>query len=816
MRTTYFADVILPLALPKTYTYRVPQELANEVATGKRVLVSFGGSKMYAAIVAAVHTQAPQYYQAKYLDAVLDEAPIVTARQLAFWQWLASYYLCGLGEVMLAAMPASLRLASETQVLPIELDQEDQQHLTDEEARVYDALWIQQKMSVSEIAELLDKKTVTPVVKSMLEKGAVALEEEVHERYKPLLKTFVRLSPQLKGDARLNDALNTLNKAPKQQDCLMVLLQQRNPYAWITKQQLTKKHSLSASALNGLEKRGFIQVQKQAVDRIVATAASKKQVVLSESQQTAADQIQQGFSQNKVALLHGVTGSGKTEIYIQLIEYYLQQQKQVLYLVPEIALTSQLTGRLEAYFGKHLRVYHSRFTNNERAEVWYKILENEEVKIVVGARSAALLPFHDLGLIIVDEEHDPSYKQQHPAPRYQARDAAIKLGQLHQANILLGSATPSMESFYNAQNGKYHYVSLTERYGDAVLPEILVADMRIAKRDKNIRAELSGFLFQEMEATLARGEQVILFQNRRGYAPRWLCNTCGWVPECKNCDISLTYHKYRHQLTCHYCGYKMPPPRTCMACGSTDITMVGFGTEKIEDELVLLLPGVTIGRMDYDTTRGKQSYQKIIHDFQDEEIQVLVGTQMVTKGLDFGNVGLVGVLSADQILSFPDFRAAERGFQLMTQVSGRAGRRKSRGKVIIQAFNPEHAVIQNVVQGDIKSVYRNEWRERQSFVYPPFCRLVGLTFKHRDANVVSDASVHIVQQLKTKLGSRVLGPEAPAIARIKNQYIMEALIKLDAKIDLERAKLFIQETVAALKQHKSFKSVRVIIDVDPY
>lgn len=816
MRSTYFADVILPLALPKTYTYRVPRELEDEVAVGKRLLVSFGGSKVYAAITANVHTIAPKNYQAKYIDAVLDDDIIVSNRQLEFWSWIAHYYLCGLGEVMLAAMPASLRLASETQVLPMELDAEMFGHLTDEEARVYDGLCIQQKMSISEIAELLSKKTVTPIVKAMLEKGAVALEEEVHERYKPLLKNFVRLPHNLKGDAILSQALDALNRAPKQQDILMALLQQSNPYAWMSKQLLEKKYDISTTAFNGLQKRGLIEVEKQAVDRIIAAAASKKQVVLSEDQQACADDIKAGFSTNKVTLLQGVTGSGKTEIYIQLIEEFLQQQKQVLYLVPEIALTSQLTGRLEAYFGKHLRVYHSRFSNSERAEVWYKILANDEVKIIVGARSACLLPFKDLGLVIVDEEHDPSYKQQHPAPRYQARDAAIKLAHVHNCNALLGSATPSLESFYNAQNKKYHHVVLEKRFGNSVLPEVLVADMRIAKRDKNIRAELSGFLFTEMEEALARKEQVILFQNRRGYAPRWLCTTCGWVPECKNCDISLTYHKYKHNLNCHYCGYKMPPPKTCMACGSVDITMVGFGTEKIEDELALMLPGVKIARMDYDTTRGKQSYQKIIHDFQDEEIQILVGTQMVTKGLDFGNVGLVGILSADQILSFPDFRASERGYQLMTQVSGRAGRRKKRGKVIIQAFNPEHHVIQHVVNSNITDVYRNEWVDRKGFMYPPFCRLIGLTFKHREPNIVAEASTYLVKELQTKLGGRVLGPEAPSVARVKNQYIMEALIKLDDKINLLKAKEFIHETTLALRQHKTFKSVRVILDVDPY
>lgn len=818
MELTYFVDVILPLAVPKTYTYRVPRTMVDAIGVGHRVLVSFGGSKIYSALIAKIHNSAPEHYQAKYLEAIIDELPVVSEKQLAFWSWMQKYYQCHPGELMLAALPASLRLASETIILPVRVDVDIENQLTHEELKVYDALLAQNKMTMADISALLEKKTVYPIVRNMLEKGVIELEEEVKDRYKPLIKNYLSIARALQNQDGINHSFEELSRASKQQDVLMALLQEAgsNLSHKVEKSVFIKKYKLSASAVNGIIAKGILTEEKIAVDRIAASDESNKKVSLSEAQTTALNEIKQGFSEDKVALLQGVTGSGKTEIYIKLIEECLEKGKQALYLVPEIALTSQLTTRLEQYFGNSLRVYHSRFTNNERAEVWYKLIDGKEVKLIVGARSSVLMPFSNLGLIIVDEEHDASYKQQHPAPRYQARDAAILLAKLHSSDILLGSATPSLESYYNAKTKKYAHIKLFERYGKAVLPQIAIADLKLATKEREMRGDFSIALIEEVKEVLQKGEQVILFQNRRGFSPRWLCTTCAWVPECKNCDISLTYHKKNHSLRCHYCGYKMDPPSECLACGSQHLKMLGFGTEKIEEELSLILPDAKIGRMDYDSTRAKNAYKQIIHEFETGQIDVLVGTQMVTKGLDFDRVALVGVLSADQMLSFPDFRSQERAYQLITQVSGRAGRREKPGKVLIQSFNSQHWVLQKIMDGNWQDFYHQELQDRKAFNYPPFCRLIKITLKHRDVRVVEMGAKYLAQGMRAALKERVLGPEFPSIARVKNQFIMECLVKIDPAIDLQKSKEFISKCVLQLHAEKAYRSIRVIMDIDPY
>ncbi|WP_170227075.1 replication restart helicase PriA [Luteibaculum oceani] len=818
MRETRFVDVILPLALPKLYTYRVPFECNDEVAIGKRVLVNFGASKIYSGLIGKIHGNPPEAYQAKYIEAVIDEYPVVTDLQLKFWDWICDYYLCYAGELLLASLPASLRLASETIVVPIDAGIGVYDKLTDAERVVFDALIENNRMALADIADLLQRKSVYPLVKSMLEKQVVGIEEEVHDRYKVLTKPFVSLAENFKSDAQLNEAFDLLKRAPKQQDALMKVLQLLggNHQAKIPKSTIISADDSLNAAISSLQKRGILNIEYIPVDRVKGNEADGKVLNLSVAQNGALESIKEGFEQDKVTLLHGVTGSGKTEIYIRLIEETLKKGKQVLYLVPEIALTGQLTGRLEAYFGKQLRVYHSKFSNNERAEIWYKLLDGTEVKLVVGARSAMLMPFSNLGLVIVDEEHDGSYKQQNPAPRYQARDSAIMLAKMHNAKVLLGSATPAIESYFNAKKSKFHYVPLLERFGKAVLPNIELVDLKKATRDQQIQGEFSDRLLDAISDTINGGEQVILFQNRRGFSPRWLCTTCGWCPECKNCDITLTYHKYKHNLRCHYCGYLLNPPPKCLACGSPSLKMIGFGTEKIEEDLSMLLKDARVGRMDYDSTRGKNAYQQIIHDFETNKINVLVGTQMVTKGLDFDRVGLVGILSADQMLSFPDFRSNERSYQLMMQVAGRAGRREKPGKVLIQTYNTEHWLLQAIVNGNQDLVYQKETQDRREFLYPPYCRIVNITASHIDKHTVEGAAKELAKQLRVFLGARVLGPEYPPIARVRNKYRMEILVKLDGKVDLVKAKALIQSKSEELKLIKAFKSVRVILDVDPY
>ncbi len=819
-RVTFFADIILPLAIPNTYTYRVPHELNTYIKCGQRVIVQLGKTKLYTGIVYKIHETAPAKYEAKYLETILDEQPIVNAYQLKLWEWIASYYCCTLGEVMTAALPASLKLASETKVLLRENVFEKREHLTSKELQVYDALELRQVLSLAEIAEIISLKTVYPIVKALLDKGVVAVEEEVKEKYRPKTEEYIRLNAAFETDDSLRDLLNTLTKAPKQLDVLMAYLQvfdgRIENFNWLKKNELIKKSSSTGSIISQLVKKNILFSQAFEINRLpTAKAVTEQLKTLSPAQDTALNSIKTHFENLDVVLLHGVTSSGKTEVYCQLIDECIKQGKQVLYLLPEIALTTQLITRLQRRFGDTVGVYHSRFNPQERAEVWYKLLNNERYQVIIGARSTVFLPFSNLGLIVVDEEHENSFKQYDPAPRYHARDVAMVLANYHRCKLLLGSATPAIETYWQCQQGKFGLVELFNRYGDVMLPEIQAADIKKETQQKSMRANFSSLLISNIEEAFKNNEQVILFQNRRGYSPRWQCETCTWTPMCVQCDISLTYHKSKHLLTCHYCGHHEPPPKKCGACGSSALKMVGFGTEKIEDDLAGLFPEKRIFRMDYDTTRSKNAYSQIIHDFEEGQIDVLVGTQMVTKGLDFKNVALVGIMDANQMLYFPDFRAYERAYQLMAQVAGRAGRDKKRGKVIIQSSQPEHWVILKVMANDYKGLYESEISERKQYCYPPFYRLINITIRHIDKSMTEYAANWLAGQLKASFGEMVLGPEFPSIERIRNQYNMGILLKFPREMSHQKIKSRLLEIITLFHSEAKHRPVRVVIDVDP-
>lgn len=821
MRTTLFVDVVLPLAIPNLLTYRVPFELNEEVTQGCRVVVQVGKTKLYTAVVRNIHEEPPTKYQAKYINSVLDPRELVNERQFKLWEWMAGYYMCTMGEVMAAAVPSSLKLASETKVVLDENWDRDDSSLSDKEFLIVEALQLKEVLTLAEISEILDQKTIQPILRTLVEKKVVVTEEDLRQRYKPLTKEYVRLTEEACNDSKLQTIFDQLEKrAPKQLEMLMAFFNLTGTVEQesrlVDKLKLQKYVGADASLTKKLVERGVFELEEIEVDRLKPfDEADQSSKEFSEAQQVAYDEVKTCWEKQDVVLLHGVTGSGKTEIYVRLIEEAMSKGEQVLYLLPEIALTTQIIGRLKHYFGDKIGVYHSRFNQNERVEIWNKISKGSQYQIILGARSSAFLPFSNLGLIIVDEEHESSFKQYDPAPRYNARDTAIVLANLHSTKVLLGSATPAVESYYNATQGKYGLVTLDKRFGGIQLPEVQCADIRDELKKKTMNGHFTSFLLKEMEGVFENGEQIILFQNRRGYAPMWQCHVCGHVPQCTRCDVSLTYHKHSHQLKCHYCGYSKTPPKKCDACGSSDLKMLGFGTEQIEEELNELFPEKRIARMDLDTTRSKHSYQQIINDFEEGEIDVLVGTQMVTKGLDFDNVSLVGILNADQMLKFPDFRSSERSYQLMAQVSGRAGRKKKRGKVIIQTYTPDHWVIQKVMHNRYNELFDHEILERRNYLYPPFFRLLEITVKHKDPGVIETAAQVFANTIKKKLGTRVLGPEPPYISRINNWYIRQVLVKMERETAPSAFKKIIWEAIDDLKTMKDFKSVRISLDVDP-
>ena len=815
----HFVEVILPLSLAKTFTYSVSEAEFHYIKIGMRLAVPFGKSKIYTALVIEIHQNKPTLYEAKEIDQILDEKPIVTEIQIAHWQWIASYYMCAIGDVYRGAMPSALLLESETVISQKTDLVVDTSLLSDDEFLVYEALQQQSSLKVQDIMSILNKKNIFPVIQKLIDKNILVLQEEIQETYKPKLVRYVRLHPKYESNEGLSELLETLKSANKQKEIVLNYFQlsavEKKP---ITVKKLVEAANSSSAIVKALIEKEIFEDYFLQEDRVNFTGKIREdQLQLSSAQQKAFEEIKESFIQREVCLLHGVTSSGKTEIYIKLIEEYLETGKQILYLLPEIALTTQLVGRLRTYFGNKVAVFHSKYNNNERIEVWNQVLINsEKAQVVIGARSSLFLPFYNLGFIIVDEEHEQTFKQVDPAPRYHARDAAIVLAHSHKAKVLLGSATPSIETYFNAKSDKFGLVEISERFGNVMMPNIELVDLKDKYFRKKMTGHFSDVLIEEINIALSLGEQVILFQNRRGYSPVIECITCGHVPQCQQCDVSLTYHKHKNQLRCHYCGYTMAKPTHCHSCSSVDLTTKGFGTEQIEQELVSIFPNSKIGRMDQDTTRGKFGFEKIIDSFKNREMDILVGTQMLAKGLDFDNVSLVGIMNADNMLYHPDFRAFERSFQMMTQVAGRAGRSEKQGKVVIQTYNPNHNTIQQVTMNNYIGMYKEQLYDRQIYKYPPYFRIIKLTLKQRDYNKLKEGSMWLYQVMSQNLNMPVLGPEEPAISRIRNEYIRTIIIKIPQNTSIVNTKKTIQKMLNSFEAVAQYRAVKVVINVDFY
>ena len=815
----YYIDVILPIPLKQTFTYEVNKNEAIFLKTGMRVAVPFGKSKIYTGIVLKVHQLAPQGYETKSIDQILDEFPIINEFQIKHWQWMASYYLCTLGEVLKAALPNGFLLESETIITLNSNVNIDYSELNDLEFLVFEALQSQPSLHINDIRSILDRKNVMGVLNNLIKKKCIVIQEEVYEKYRPKIKRFIKLSSRYTSEENLKNLLDTLTRAPKQRKVLMTLFTLSSQEKKAIESVLLQKKSNSNSAvINSLIKKEILEEYFIQKDRVEFNLDKNSEIKsLSESQTVALNEINKSFNQNDVTLLHGVTSSGKTEIYVQLIDLAIKQGRQVLYMLPEIALTTQLINRLQNYFGEKISVYHSKYSISERVEVWNNVLNNKsKAQIIIGARSSLFLPFSKLGLLIVDEEHEPSFKQYAPSPRYNAIDSAVVLAKFHAAKLLMGSATPSLESFYNAINNRYGLVSLKKRFGNVLMPEIELVDIKEKHRKNLMKGHFSDRLLEEINEALKNKEQVILFQNRRGYSPVIECTTCGISPQCPNCDVSLTFHQYKNQLRCHYCGYHTPKMISCIACGSETLDSKGFGTEQIELELKELFPDHQIARMDQDTMKRKNAYAKIIEALELKEIDILVGTQMLAKGLDFRHVSLVGVMNADNLLNFPDFRAHERSFQLLQQVAGRAGRTKKRGKVIIQTFNPYHQILQQVSVNNFEEMYHHQLEDRRQFKYPPFYRMIKITVKERSFQKMDRASIWLVNALKLKLNKNVLGPETPPVGRIRNLFITHILVKIPKEQSLSKTKNYINSILKSFNTIKEFSRVHLTVDVDNY
>ncbi|HUR10758.1 MAG TPA: primosomal protein N' [Flavitalea sp.] len=810
-----YAEVIIPLALPRNYTWSVPENLQELVTPGIRVEVGLGKNKKYAGIIKRLHSTKPEAFEPKDILNVLDTVPVVQEEQLALWEWIASYYMCSEGEVMAAALPAHFKLSSETVLLQNEEYGEDFSELDHDEFIVAEALLIKKQLKLSEVQQLLDSAHVYPVIKKLIDKKVCFVWEALQETYTARKETYVLLNPTYDKEEELSTLLNNWSRAPRQMELLLAYLHLLKTEGAVTKPALLSKSGASDAQLKGLVDKNILRFEKRTVDRIIVLPRDIQiDFELTTAQHQAYENIRSAFIQKQVCLLYGVTSSGKTLLYIRLLEEYIRQGRQALYLLPEIALTSQIIRRLQKHFGGYIGIYHSRFSQNERVEIWNKV-KSGEMKIILGARSALFLPFQDLSLIVIDEEQDASFKQQEPAPRYNARDAAVFYASLFQAKVLMGSATPSVESYYNTTTGKYQLVTLMERYGQVSLPEIQLVNTRNAGMGQRNKIMVSHQLQKAIDNTLLEKKQVILFQNRRGYTPYQICATCGWIPHCKYCDVSLNYHKKTNKLHCHYCGTLYPLVTVCQACGNDRFLEKNFGTEKIEEQLVSLFPDARIARMDVDSIRGKHAHDTLIQLFEQHKLDILVGTQMVVKGLDFEKVNLVGILDADSLLSFADFRVNERAFQLMEQVSGRAGRKDGIGKVLVQVVNTGHPVLNYVREHDYNAFYNNEIEGRKRFFYPPYSRIIQVVFRHKMQEVAIAAANHFANAMKAGFENFMSGPAEPVINRIRNQYLMELLFKLPKDgHTLQHCKKMIQEFTAELHNDKRFRSVVVIPDVD--
>ena len=811
-----FIDVIIPLPIKQTFTYRVRDAEAAFLRPGMRVVVPFGRNKLRTALVFGVGADALPEYETKEIDQILDQQPIVTKTQLSFWQWMADYYMCTLGEVMKAALPGAMLLESETFIQLLNPEPDQWPELSDAEYLVMEALCTQPRISIDEIRAILSRNSVMGVIYALIDRGLVAAQEQLDDKYKPLVRPFVRLNPEILNETRLNQVLEGLSRAPKQRELLLFLLSKPHEEE-IQQAQLLKSAQSNSSVLNTLVDKNFVVIKRRAVDRApVHEGPTEDLSALSPAQQQALAQIKAYFEQGSICLLHGITSSGKTRLYMHLMQEVLAKQQQVLFIVPEIALTTQLIMRLQRFYGPHVGVYHSRQSSAERVELFQKVKQQDpSVQIVVGARSAIFLPFGDLGLVVLDESHEPSLKQHNPAPRYHGRDAAIMLAHRHGAKVLLGSATPSLESFSNTQQKKFGLVSLNQRYGGVLPPHIELVDLSEQYRKKLMKHHFSAPLIQAIEQVLSRGEQVVLFQNRRGFSALIECLTCGHVPQCPDCDVSLTYHSHQELLCCHYCGHEQGVPHNCVTCGGHELDRIGLGTQQIEQTLTALFPEARLARMDQDTTKGKYAFTRLIERMNQGEIDILVGTQMLAKGLDFDRVSLVGILNADQLMNFPDFRAQERAFQLMSQVSGRAGRRGVQGRVLIQTYSPDHPLLRQVVNGDYTTMYQQQNEQRRQFQYPPYCKLIRVTIKHRELGLCQSAATWLYKVMEQKLGTLVLGPVAPPVSRIRNQYIQQLLIKVPQEQSLSGTKVFLTKVLQRFTLQKEFARVSVSFDVDP-
>ena len=782
-------------------------------------MVPFGRKKFYTAIVCNVHYYAPAEYEVKEISAVLDATPVLLPVQFKFWEWLADYYLCTQGDVYKAALPSGLKLESET-IVEYNPDFESEVRLSEREQLILDLLSVDPEQCVTKLEKESGIKNILTVIKSLLDKEAIFVKEELRRTYKPKTEARVRLTGEA-DERRLHILFDILSRAPKQLALLMKYVELsgvmgKGTVKEVAKKELLQRAGVSPSILNGLVEKKIFEIYYHEIGRLNGCGGETFSLnPLNEHQQRAYGEITEVFLEKSVCLLHGVTSSGKTEVYIHLIDEVIRQGKQVLYLLPEIALTTQITERLRRVFGTRLGIYHSKFPDAERVEIWQKQLGDKGYDIILGVRSSVFLPFRNLGLVIVDEEHENTYKQQDPAPRYHARNAAIVLAAMYGAKVLLGTATPSVETWYNATNGKYGLVELKERYQEIRLPEILPVDIKELHRKKRMIGQFSPLLIQYIREALDQKEQVILFQNRRGFAPMIECRTCGWVPKCKNCDVSLTYHKGINQLTCHYCGYTYQLPRSCPACDGVELVNRGFGTEKIEDDIKIAFPEASVARMDLDTTRTRSAYEKIIADFEQGKTDILIGTQMVSKGLDFDHVSVVGILNADTMLNYPDFRSYERAFQLMAQVAGRAGRKNKQGRVILQTKSIDHPIIAQVMANDYEQMVAGQLAERQMFHYPPYYRLVYVYLKNRNEILLEQMADVMAGKLRTVFGARVLGPDKPPVGRIQTLFIKKIIVKIEYNASMGRARELLLQVQREMIEDERFKSLIVYYDVDP-
>ena len=811
----YYVDVILPLPLKGTFTYELSQDEFYKLEIGFRVAVSFGKRKIYTGIVNELHNNKPESYETKPIEFIYDDKSLVSQNQIDFWNWLSRYYFVPIGDVMKAAVPSTFLLESDSLIIKKEISDDVANKMSDEEYLIYDALDFQ-NLKLNDISEILNKKNPYPIIQKMILNGYVELNYELKEKYRPKLLNVIFLERRLIDEINIKDSLDLLESTPKQKELLLSIISMIQSKDYLIIKDLKETIKFSDTTLKSLEKKGFITIKKIKIDRNhIREVNIDSSNLLTKLQKDVLSKLNKQLKEKDIILLHGVTSSGKTEIYIKLIEKYLKNGKQVLYLLPEISLTTQIIQKLRNHFANQISVYHSRYSLNERTEVWESISNNKEnSQLVIGARSSVFLPFDDLGLIIVDEEHEVSYKQQEPSPRYNARDSAIYLSKIFKTKIILGSATPSIESTYNARNNKYGFVEIKERYGNIEMPFIHTIDMKSEPKHE-FSSIFSKKLVDEINKAVDKGKQVILFRNRRGYSPQWQCGSCGHNIMCDNCDVTLTYHLHSNTLRCHYCGFQLKAEIKCNSCGMQTMGYRGDGTQQIEEVVKEIFPNSNVSRMDWDTTRGKWAFDKIINSFADHEIDILIGTQMITKGLDFKNVGLVGVINTDHFLNFPDFRAHEKAFQVLTQVAGRSGRSGERGSVYLQTYQPDHPIIINVINNDFDKMYAKQLIEREDYKYPPFVRLIRITMKDKSFDKLNSSSDWINKAIRANFKGLILGPVYPEISRIKNKYHKEFLVKLTDLKDLNTFRSKFQLIMKSFDSISKYRSVKVIVDVDP-